>query len=91
MRNKRLLFIVALTFLFLGSTKVLADSPATVTNSHDAIINVLVPSDPGDKYNEWYYKYTAQPYDFYYNPYIQGNLENGSSNFDNRTFGQNYI
>ncbi|MBY4765051.1 hypothetical protein ACRPMK_08395 [Streptococcus uberis] len=28
-----------------------------------------VAHDPGDKYNRWEYRYTAQPYDFYFNPF----------------------
>ncbi|WP_024344516.1 hypothetical protein [Streptococcus equinus] len=69
MKSKSIFFVIALAFLFLGTSKVFADTPVVAENSPIATVNAQIPFDPGDKYNEWHYQYTAQPYDFYYNPY----------------------
>lgn len=73
MKKIILLFTSILTLgilLFSIQTNVTADTISTDNLRPPITTYVHVPSDPGNVYSKWHYKYTAAPYDFYYNPYL---------------------
>lgn len=64
------LALCSIAVLTLSIKTASADEINKASTTPPVITYVQVPSDPGNVYSKWIYKYTAAPYDFYYNPYL---------------------